>query len=203
MPEWALVAAGRVPATGKLRGLLLCPTMLSGLLLAALPARAGWDEGAAAFQQGEHAEAERQWGPLADQGDPNALLCLIAMYNRGEGIGSRDSLYAPEKWTLRWSAVNSADAQHRLGVLFLKGEGVPQDFVEAHRWFNLAAANEPPGDDRDRFSKSREAVAGKMTPAQIAEAQKLAREWRPGAGSEEKCRALTEAVLKARKSKSP
>jgi uncharacterized protein len=54
------------------------------------------------------------------------------------------------------------------------GLGVPQDYALAHMWVNLAAA----GGHKDAV-KNRDIVAAKMTPAQIAEAQKLAREWKP------------------------
>ena len=50
--------------------------------------------------------------------------------------------------------------------------GVPQDYVRAHMWYNLAAAQ---GDENGR--KYRDDVAAIMTPEQIAEAQRLAREW--------------------------
>ncbi len=46
-------------------------------------------------------------------------------------------------------------------------------------WFNLAVSRKPPGKERDFSVKNRDIVAGKMTPAQIAEAQRLAREWKP------------------------
>ncbi len=59
------------------------------------------------------------------------------------------------------------------------GLGVPQDYVQAHMWYNLAASRYPPGEDRDRVVKNRDIIAKMMTPAQISEAQKLAREWRP------------------------
>ena len=49
-----------------------------------------------------------------------------------------------------------------------------KDYVSAHVWFNLAAA----GGYKDA-ARHRDIVAAKMTPAQIAEAQKLAREWKP------------------------
>ncbi len=56
---------------------------------------------------------------------------------------------------------------------------VPQDYVQAHMWFNLAASSFPPGEDHDIAVKNRDNVAKRMTPAQIAEAEKLAREWKP------------------------
>ncbi len=45
-------------------------------------------------------------------------------------------------------------------------------------WYNLAASRLPPGTDRDKAVKSRDIRAAKMTPAQIAEAQRLARDWK-------------------------
>ena len=66
------------------------------------------------------------------------------------------------------------DAQYNLGLIYTVGSGVPQDYVLAHVWLNLAASQ------GDKAATSlRELVAAKMTPAQIAEAQKLAGEWKP------------------------
>jgi TPR repeat protein len=59
-----------------------------------------------------------------------------------------------------------------------KGEGVPQDYVQAHKWLNLAAATDTRKPDHDEAVKARDDVAARMTPAQIAEAQKLACEWK-------------------------
>jgi hypothetical protein len=53
-----------------------------------------------------------------------------------------------------------------------ESKDVPQDYVLAHMWFNLAAAQVPVAVFRDD-------IASKMSAAQIAEAQKLAREWKP------------------------
>ena len=46
-------------------------------------------------------------------------------------------------------------------------------------WFNLAAARDPNAATSDLAAKARDSVAAKMTPAQIAEAQRTAREWKP------------------------
>ena len=66
-----------------------------------------------------------------------------------------------------------ADAQSNLGSMHAEGEGVPRDFVQALMWFTLSAAqNHKDGvENRDR-------AAGLMSPAQIAEAQKLAGAWK-------------------------
>lgn len=58
--------------------------------------------------------------------------------------------------------------------MYEKGQGVRQDFVQAHMWYNLSAA-----DGEKRAAEARDALAKQMTPAQIAEAQRLAREWKP------------------------
>ncbi len=63
--------------------------------------------------------------------------------------------------------------------MYKNGQGVTQDFVQAHMWFNLASSSFPPGEDRDQAVKNRDTVAARMTPAQISEAEKLAQEWRP------------------------
>ena len=67
-----------------------------------------------------------------------------------------------------------AQAQAFLGLMYATGGGVPKDDVRAHMWFDLAASQ-----GNLNGAASRNLVAREMTPAQIAEAQKLAREWRP------------------------
>ena len=86
----------------------------------------------------------------------------------------------PTEAVAQWQA--AADAGDRramlaLGRLYLQGLGALQDYVLAHMWFNLAASR-----GEMEALKERDAVTGKMTPQQVAEAQKRAREWRPGSG---------------------
>src|SRR5260370_24370165 len=69
----------------------------------------------------------------------------------------------------------NADGQNNLGLMYVNGWGVPQDYVAAHMWFNLAAA----GGLKDAAT-NRDRVAAKMTPQQIAEAEKRFAEWRRG-----------------------
>ena len=56
--------------------------------------------------------------------------------------------------------------------MYYNGEGVPQDYVQAHMWFNLAASKR-----NENGRKNRDIIAKKMTPADISKAQRLAREW--------------------------
>ena len=77
------------------------------------------------------------------------------------------------------AAVASGDrrAMHALGRLYLQGLGVLQDYVEAHKWLNLAASR-----GEAAALAERDTLAEKMTPAQVAQAQALARAWRPSEG---------------------
>jgi uncharacterized protein len=61
---------------------------------------------------------------------------------------------------------------YRLGLVYSTGMGVAVDFVAAHKWFNLAAMR---GVDAARGWRNQ--MAAEMNPSQIAQAQKLAREW--------------------------
>ncbi len=68
-----------------------------------------------------------------------------------------------------------ADVRYYLGILYAKGQGVPQDCVQAYKWFDLSAAQ-----GNNAAVENRDTVAKRMTAEQIAEAQKLARQWKPG-----------------------
>ena len=70
------------------------------------------------------------------------------------------------------------ETQYHLAVLYANGEGVPRDTVMAHMWYTLAALRLA-GDARDRAVTNRESLEARMTPEQIAEAHRLAREWYP------------------------
>ncbi len=66
----------------------------------------------------------------------------------------------------------SGDVFFQLGVTYSVGRGVAADLVAAHKWFNLAAAR----GNRDAV-RHRQDVAAEMNAAQVAEAQRQAREW--------------------------
>lgn len=98
------------------------------------------------------------------------------MYERGQGVPQDEG--EAVKWYLKAAEQGNAKAQLILGVKYIKGNCVPQNYIQAHMWFNLAAISLS-GEDRDLAVKGRDAVTNRMTPAQIAEAQRLAREWKP------------------------
>ena len=159
-------------------GLALIAALCAGFTLGlTASAWAGLDEGVAAAKRGAYATALREWRPLAEQGNAGAQYNLGIMYYKGQGV-PRDDAEALQ-WFRKAAEQGYAKAQYNLGVMYGNGRGVPQDYAQAHMWFNLAASRFPPGEDRDQSVKNRDIVAKRMTPAQISEAQKLAREWRP------------------------
>ena len=174
----------------KLAGLALiaalCVGFISGLTA---PARAGLDEGVAAYIRGDYATAIREWRPLAKQGNAKAQFNLGRMYRFGWGV-PQDNAKAAE-WYRKAAEQGYAKAQFKLGFMYDDGLGVPQDYVQAHMWFTLSLLDSPPGEhkhtgdyrhmsveSRHMSVKSRDIIAKMMTPAQISEAQKLAREWK-------------------------
>lgn len=64
------------------------------------------------------------------------------------------------------------DACYELGLIFSSGTGVDVDLIEAHKWFNLAAMH---GDERAVADRAE--LAAIMSPAEIARAQRMARQW--------------------------
>jgi uncharacterized protein len=118
------------------------------------------------------AEAVVWFRKAADQGDPVAQFLLGGQYATGQGV-ARD--YAEAfLWFQKAAAQGHPAARFYLGIMYAKGDGVPQDYVRAHLWFSLSA-----GQGNEEAVKSLELARRKMTPAQIAEAQKLARDWKP------------------------
>jgi TPR repeat protein len=63
--------------------------------------------------------------------------------------------------------------------MYENGRGVRKDYVQAHKWYNLAAARLPEMEHRDQTAANRDAMTTRMPPEQVAEAQALARAWRP------------------------
>ncbi len=125
----------------------------------------------------DYAEAVKWYHKAAEQGNAGGQNGLGWMYYHGQGV-PQDYAEAV-KWTRKAAEQGVARAQHLLGFMYREGQGVPQDYVQAHMWFNLAASRSSLGKHRDESVKNRDFAATKLTPTQIAEAEKLAREWKP------------------------
>ena len=172
------------------------------------PVWADFKAGVDAYHRGDYATAMRELRPLAEQGDATAQYNLGLLYANGQGMPQDDAQagkwYAkaalqghakaqvdlgalcikgqdiPQDYTMASSLCRlaadqgNALAQVKLGRMYERGKGVPRDFVWANMWYSLAAAN-----GEEFGAELRDALAKRMVPSQIAEAHKLAREWKP------------------------
>lgn len=183
-------------------------TLVLSVFCLALPAWADFQAGMTAHDREDYATALREWQPLAEQGDALAQYQVGMLYHKGRGVSQDDgqarkwyakaaaqgqpkaqfslgTLYfngeggsKDYQQALRWIrlAANQGEAlaQTKLAIMYDDGNGVPKDKVQAYKWLSLAATN---GDKPAPML--RDLLAKEMTPAQIAEAKKLASEWKP------------------------
>ena len=135
------------------------------------------EDAQAAYLRGDYASAMRLWRPLADQRNAGAQNNLGTVYGHGQGV-ARDYAEAV-KWYRKAADQGLVEAQYNLGMMYYNGRSVPEDYALAYMWLNLAASRAVDTEIRDGAIKARDLVAAKMTPDQIAEAQRMAREWVP------------------------
>ena len=117
----------------------------------------------------DDAEAVKWFRKSAEQDYAMAQYNLGVMYSVGNGVPEDD--VEAMKWVRKAAEQGDASAQKGLGIIYYNARGVPKDFGKAYVWLNLAAAS-----DSDAV-KLRSVLEKKMTKEQIAEGQKLTREW--------------------------
>ncbi len=118
------------------------------------------------------AEAIEEIKAKAQKGDSESEYKLGILYANGAGV-IKDATEA-SKWYRRAAEKGRATAQFALGMFYFLGVGVSQDYLQAHKWLNLSSAQ-----GFKAAKTAREMVEQKMSPEQIAEAQQLAREFKP------------------------
>ena len=114
------------------------------------------------------AEGIRWFILAAEQGHVDAQYSLGGIYFFG--ASAIQDYASAEKWWRKAAAQGHVDAQNNLGVMYQYGSGVLESNLIAHMWYNIAQAN---GSERSR--KFRDELSIKMTPADISEAQAMAR----------------------------
>ena len=173
-------------------------------------ARAGFPEGASAYNARNYALALKEVTPLAKAGHAEAQHLLGLMYYMGRGV-PRDYKQA-FAWHQKAALQGKADAQYVVGAMFYTGNSVPQDQKHAVTWFRKAAEqghaeaqnalglmyryhvagvpqdvvlaymlyNLAAAGGNRNAVDQRAAIAKRMTQEQIEEAQALSRTWKPG-----------------------
>jgi TPR repeat protein len=120
----------------------------------------------------DFAEALKWYRLAAEQGLAGAQNNLGNMYANGRGV-ARDSAEAA-KWYRLAADQGDGGGQLNLGEMYASGRGVPRNLVEALKWFLIAAAAD---EHVAKAWKKRDQLVQSMTPAEIQEAERLAREW--------------------------
>ena len=115
----------------------------------------------------------REWyRRSADQGNPRAQNNLGTMYRLGLGV--QKDYQEAIKWFRRAADQGNGGGQNHLGLMYYKGEGVSQDYIQAYMWASLAAEQ-----GLEQAIQALAMLEKEMTSAQIEEAKRLAREWKP------------------------
>lgn len=135
---------------------------------------------AGAYERKDFDTAVEIWRRWAAAGNAEAQTLLGAMYWSGEGVPRNHT----EAARLYLSAAEQgyARAQNNIGFMLGFGEGIPpRDDVQAYKWLSLAIARytSKNADRLDQAIRDRAALRARMSAAQLAEAERLIREWRP------------------------
>ncbi len=182
--------------------------ILAFLLTSGATARADFEAGKRAYEQGDYATAVKELRPLAEQGNAEAQTFLGLMYFRGRG-GPQD-IGQGLKWFKAAAERGNAEGQFYLGSMYLMGIGTARDTAQGLKWLHLSAEQGMPdaqlllgmaymrGRDAPRdlvqadmwlqlaaaqgdplAPKQRDKLEQQMTPDQIAKARALAAAWKP------------------------
>jgi uncharacterized protein len=112
----------------------------------------------------------------ARNGDADAQFELGKNYETGR-IGLPQDFSQAQYWYGKGAEQGDPFSEASLGILFNFGKGVPRDYVKALMWYERAVAHSK-GGDQESIVEMRDALIEKMTHEQIAEAERLAKEWK-------------------------
>jgi hypothetical protein len=146
--------------------------ILTGMvILSAGCATDPYQKGFKAYRSGDYATARQELTTLAEQGDDAAQLHLGLMYRDGQGVlpDPREA----EKWLQRAAEQENVMARIALASMYADRQGPIRDDLKALMWFNFAVVQ----GSKEAVSL-REGLLIRMAPAQVAEAQRLGREFR-------------------------
>jgi uncharacterized protein len=158
---------------GWLRQLALAAVLL--LVPGREAAMADTATGLTYMKEGLYIRALIEFEDPAKAGDPVAQANLGAIYYYGLGISANFAKAA--QWYHAAALRGNLDAQLGLGVLYTTGQGVPPNFAIARMWLSIAVAAMPPSPDRIRVTETRDAIATKMSAAELKQSDDLIAAW--------------------------
>lgn len=145
--------------------------LIGGVLsVAAWTAEGDWNRARNAHERGDYADEIAIVRPLAEQGYAFAQFNLGVLYDQGKGL-PQDNAQAMA-WYQKAAEQGLSQAQINLGIMYEEGQGVAPDYVRAYFWYTLADVQ---GDGQAPQAKRE--LAEKMTPAQIADAERQAKDY--------------------------
>ena len=112
-------------------------TALAVLILPPVATAQEFNAAKNAYLKADYSTALSIARPLADKGDPEAMVLLSLMYDNGQGV-PRDEKQATE-WLTKAADKNHSNAQHDLGLRYYQGQGVAQSYQKASEWWQKAA----------------------------------------------------------------
>lgn len=136
-----------------------------------------FEEGNAAYSQGDYGRALKILTPWAQQGNASAQTMLGTIYM--EGKGTEPDYEEARKWFKKAAQQNNVSAQYNMAIMSYNGDGGEQNDVEAYTWFALAAKN-----GNKSAARHMKTLVRKMPVDAVKEAQKKVAEWKPGATEE-------------------
>ena len=148
--------------------------LLAGSLLSAGPvwaAEGEWDQAKSAHERGDYAAEIALVRPMSEKGYPFAQFNLGVLYDQGKGV-PQDNAQAMQ-WYQKAAEQGLPQAQINLGIMYEEGQGVPVDNVRAYFWYTLADSQ---GDGL--APQAKRDIAKKMTPAQVEDAERQAKEYK-------------------------
>lgn len=185
---------------------VLAASLAIGVTVAAVPAEAGFAEAMAAYRIADYATAYREFLPLAEGGMAAAQYRLGLMHENGQGVKrdlaeaekwyaraaeqgyssaqynlgfvhyAQNDIAGTTQWWSRAAERGDEQAMFSLGFMFAEGDRAPRDTVQAHMWFDLAAAH-----GSAEAAQKRDELARRMSAAELSEARRRAQSW-PGTG---------------------
>jgi tetratricopeptide (TPR) repeat protein len=124
----------------------------------------------------DHARAASWFRKAAELGHPQAQVNLAMMYMEGNSMPANNA--EALKWFTQAAEQGDAEGQTALGMMYALGRGVETDLVQANKWIFIAAEQ----GDKDAQTALTQ-IAAKLTPEQLAESKKLAKEWEDKRGA--------------------
>lgn len=109
----------------------------------------------------------------AEAGNLEGQFQMGIQYEHGQ-FGFPQDYFEAAKWYRKAAEQGHCGAQLYLGLFLAQGQGVEVNLIEAYKWIELAKR----GNARDKFAADdcQNRLIAFMTPDQIAEGQRLARE---------------------------